>query len=46
MLPSGLDPDAKPTSIVRHDGGFEFALGAARYSYSRFGIEKIRLNNS
>ncbi|WP_244173459.1 CRISPR-associated helicase Cas3' [Caballeronia temeraria] len=41
LLPNGLDADAKPVSIVRHDGGFEFSLGAARYSYSRFGIEKI-----
>ncbi|WP_244158547.1 CRISPR-associated helicase Cas3' [Caballeronia fortuita] len=41
MLPGGLDADAKPSSIVRCDGGFEFALGAARYSYSRFGIERI-----
>jgi CRISPR-associated endonuclease/helicase Cas3 len=41
MLSPRLDADAKPDSIVRHDGGFEFALGAARYSYTRFGIEKI-----
>ncbi|SAK61210.1 CRISPR-associated endonuclease/helicase Cas3 [Caballeronia pedi] len=41
MLPRGLDADAKPASIVRFDGGFEFGLGTARYSYSRFGIEKI-----
>ncbi|WP_321799522.1 CRISPR-associated helicase Cas3' [Caballeronia sp. J97] len=41
MLSSGLDSDAKPLSIVCHDGGFEFDFGAARYSYSRFGIEKI-----
>ncbi|WP_033537224.1 CRISPR-associated helicase/endonuclease Cas3 [Caballeronia zhejiangensis] len=42
MLPNGLDADATPISIIRRDdGGFEFDLGAARYSYRRFGVEKI-----
>ncbi|SAL78708.1 CRISPR-associated endonuclease/helicase Cas3 [Caballeronia peredens] len=41
MQPRGLDANAQPSEIVRHEGGFEFGLGVARFSYSRFGIEKI-----
>jgi CRISPR-associated endonuclease/helicase Cas3 len=41
MLPEGLPLDAAPFDITHHEGGFAFSLGPARFSYGRFGIEKM-----
>ncbi len=47
QVPAGLSPDAKPSHITAlPDGkGFEFALGAAHYRYSRLGLERLKAND-
>lgn len=46
LLPPGLPADAQPEDIqtlTEAEGpGFSFCLGAARFRYSRFGIERLR----
>lgn len=44
QLPRGLAFDAQPEDIDPLDGepGFAFSLGAARYRYSRFGLERLK----
>lgn len=41
LLPTGLDPDAQPADVLHRDGTTEFTLGAVRYRYSRFGLERL-----
>lgn len=41
LAPCDLDPDAQPQKIHEREGAIEFALGAARYHYGRFGLEKL-----
>lgn len=43
QVPAGLAPDAVPSDIVTaaNCAGFEFGLGAARYRYSRLGLERL-----
>ena len=47
QIPDGVSPDASPIDILAlPDGaGFEFALGDARYRYSRFGLEHLKAEN-
>lgn len=47
QIPAGLSPDAQPSDITTLPGraGFEFALGAARYRYSRFGLERLKVDD-
>jgi len=40
LAPKGLDPDAQPQQVETCNGGVEFTLGADRYRYSRYGLEK------
>lgn len=42
MLPHDLAADSQPVEITQRDDGIEFLLGAARYRYSRFGLERLR----
>jgi CRISPR-associated endonuclease/helicase Cas3 len=44
QLPADLNPDAQPTDIgvIPGGGGFEFALGTARYRYSRLGLTRLK----
>lgn len=44
QIPKGVSPDALPTNIVvmPERAGFEFTLGAARYRYNRFGLERLK----
>lgn len=48
QAPAGLSPDAQPSDIVVLPGktGFEFTLGDARYRYSRFGLERLKVDGS
>lgn len=48
QLPEGVSPDAVPTGIAAlHDhAGFEFTLGAARFRYNRFGLERLKANET
>ena len=41
LLPANLALDAQPESIITEPGGFVFRLGAARYRYSRLGLERL-----
>jgi CRISPR-associated endonuclease/helicase Cas3 len=41
MLPPGLANDAQAADIQPLVGGFEFALGARRYRYNRFGLQRL-----
>jgi len=43
QVPRGLEPDARPNGIAPLPActGFEFDLGATRFRYSRFGIERL-----
>jgi CRISPR-associated endonuclease/helicase Cas3 len=41
LLPEGLAPEALPERIETHDGVTEFNLGAARFRYSRLGLERL-----
>lgn len=44
QVPAGLPPDALPARMVVLYGqaGFEFCLGASRYRYHRFGLERLQ----
>lgn len=42
LAPKGLDPDAQPQQVEQQDGVVEFTLGAARYRYGRFGLERLK----
>lgn len=42
MVPPALPLEELPQEIITFPGGFDFVLGAARYSYSRIGLEHIR----
>jgi len=44
QIPEGVSPDAAPTDIavLPAGAGFEFVLGAARYRYNRFGLERLK----
>jgi len=44
QLPKELSPDAQPADIVLLSGqaGFAFSLGAARYRYDRFGLQRLK----
>jgi CRISPR-associated endonuclease/helicase Cas3 len=46
QVPAALEPDVQPTEsvILANDVGFEFALGTARFRYSRFGLERLPAN--
>jgi CRISPR-associated endonuclease/helicase Cas3 len=48
QLPEGVSPDAVPTGIAAlpDDAGFEFTLGAARFRYNRFGLERLKANEA
>lgn len=47
QVPEGVSPDALPTDIavLPASAGFEFTLGAARYRYNRFGLERLKTHN-
>jgi CRISPR-associated endonuclease/helicase Cas3 len=47
QVPAGLSPDAKPSEITALLGGagLEFALGTARYRYSRLGLERLKADD-
>lgn len=44
QIPKGVSPDDLPTDIavLPASAGFEFTLGAARYRYNRFGLERLK----
>ncbi|MDO8458508.1 MAG: CRISPR-associated helicase Cas3' [Burkholderiaceae bacterium] len=48
QIPAGVSPDAEPTEIAVLSGhaGFEFTLGATRYRYNRFGLERLKANET
>lgn len=48
QLPEGVSPDAVPTGIAAlpDHAGFEFTLGAARFRYNRFGLERLKANET
>ena len=48
QLPAGVSPDAEPTDIAAlpDHAGFEFTLGVTRYCYSRFGLERLKANDT
>lgn len=48
QLPEGVSPDAVPTGIAAlpDSAGFEFTLGATRFRYSRFGLERLKANDT
>ena len=48
QLPEGVSPDAVPTGIAAlpDHAGFEFTLGAARFRYNRFGLERLTANDT
>ncbi len=48
QVPKGLSPDEMPTDITAlpEYAGFEFALGAARYRYNRFGLERLKITDT
>lgn len=47
QIPEGVSPDALPADIavLPSNAGFEFTLGAARYRYSRFGLERLKTHD-
>lgn len=47
QIPKGISPDALPTniSLLPEHAGFEFSLGEACYRYSRFGLERLKIND-
>lgn len=47
QIPEGVSPDALPTDIavLPASAGFEFTLGAARYRYNRFGLERLKTHD-
>jgi CRISPR-associated endonuclease/helicase Cas3 len=48
QIPVGVSPDAEPTEIAALPGhaGFEFTLGTTRYRYNRFGLERLKANDT
>jgi CRISPR-associated endonuclease/helicase Cas3 len=48
QLPEGISPDAVPTAIavLPDHAGFEFTLGVARFRYHRFGLERLKANET
>ena len=48
QLPEGVSPDAVPTGIAAlpDHAGFEFTLGAERFRYNRFGLERLKANET
>jgi CRISPR-associated endonuclease/helicase Cas3 len=48
QIPAGVSPDAEPTEIavLPDHAGFEFTLGATRYCYNRFGLERLKTNDT
>ena len=48
QIPAGVSPDAEPNEIAVLPGhaGFEFTLGATRYRYNRFGLERLKTNET
>jgi CRISPR-associated endonuclease/helicase Cas3 len=48
QVPKGVSPDAEPTDIAAlpDQAGFEFNLGASRYRYNRFGLERLKANDT
>lgn len=48
QIPANVSPDAEPTDIASlpNSAGFEFTLGATRYRYNRFGLERLKSNDT
>lgn len=48
QVPSGISPDALPTklAVLPDHAGFEFTLGTTRYCYNRFGLERLKTNDT
>ena len=48
QVPAGVSPDAEPVDITALPdyAGFEFTLGATLYRYSRFGLERLKANET
>ena len=48
QIPQGVSPDVLPTDIVAlpDHAGLEFTLGATRYRYHRFGLERLKSNDT
>ncbi len=48
QIPAGVSPDAEPTDVAAlpDHAGFEFTLGAARFRYNRFGLERLKANET
>ena len=48
QVPKGVSPDAEPTDIAAlpDQAGFEFNLGAMRYRYNRFGLERLKTHET
>lgn len=46
QLPKELSADAQPSDIshLAEKAGFAFSLGAARYRYDRFGLQRLKAN--
>ena len=48
QVPEGVGPDAVPTNIAAlpHHAGFEFTLGGAHFRYNRFGLVRLKANDT
>ena len=48
QLPEDARPDTVPTGIATlpDNAGFEFTLGVTRFRYSRFGLERLKANET
>ena len=48
QVPAGVSPDAEPTDVAAlpDHAGFEFTLGTTRYRYNRFGLERLKANDT
>lgn len=48
QIPAGVSADAEPTDIAAlpDHAGFEFTLGATRYRYNRFGLERLKTHDT
>lgn len=48
QIPAGVSPDAEPADMVAlpDHAGFEFTLGDTRYRYNRFGLERLKTNDT
>jgi CRISPR-associated endonuclease/helicase Cas3 len=48
QVPAGVSPDAVSSDItpLPDHAGFEFTLGATRYRYDRFGLERLKANET